>query len=109
MTNSTGVATRLRVPHYLGDDAKARLPEPAADLIYLLRQERKEAADLIEKLIAALEPFAKLADDYLEHDVNQGDEEYMAGRIVRAGQPEAPIVFFGDFRRARTALQEVQK
>lgn len=41
---------RLQIAHYLGDDAKARLPEWAADLIHLLRQERKEAAAALQAL-----------------------------------------------------------
>jgi hypothetical protein len=53
-----GLIERLRDPHYLGDDAKARLPEPAADLIFLLRAERREAANRIEALEQAVKPFA---------------------------------------------------
>lgn len=41
---------RLRLPHYIGDNSKARMTEEVSDLVTLLRAERKEAADAILKL-----------------------------------------------------------
>lgn len=65
----------------------------------LLLASQRTAADLIEKLIAALEPFG--AHDWADDN----------GWNEHACQNDRICDWFGpsDFRRARIALQEVQK
>jgi hypothetical protein len=69
-----------------------------------------ELSALITSLREALEPFAKLADDYLADTVNFDDNTIMAGRLTRRGEEGTPArVTFADFRRARTALNPSRK
>lgn len=99
---------RLNDKHFLDDESKARLPEPAADIIYLFRRERAEAADTLAALSArnavlekALEPFAEYLDTAKFDLDNKGDplpDDQGMGWVY---------LTVGDFRRARAALSPI--
>lgn len=77
-------------------------PSTAIALIDALEAARKEIAGLRE----GLEPFAALADDYIENDMDR-DDTPMAGRMtgpLNGLTPIGAVVKFADFRRARNLI-----
>jgi len=83
------------------------------DIVEVLRQAslnqsdyRWEAADEIERLRAALRPFAEAANGFDMQNVKNPEEWFAYGGIREGGQSPVGAITVGDLRRARTALQD---
>lgn len=71
---------------------------------------RRNSDALLREALAVVEPFERLADDYLTDTVNFDDEVIMAGRMTRRGcEAMPPRVTFRDFRAARSLASRLRE
>jgi hypothetical protein len=71
-----------------------------------LMAELSKADAEVERLRAALRPFAEAANGFDMQNVKNPEEWFAYGGIREGGQSPVGAITVGDLRRARTALQD---
>ena len=66
----------------------------------------KSQAEELERVAAVLEPFAALAEDYINHGLAD-DDAVMAGRVRGRSDDVPPRILFSHFRAARDLHAEL--
>jgi hypothetical protein len=96
----TDIVERLR-----DADTTRRIGESYADTHERRQRDRNEAAAEIERLRAAMEPFAKAADGFDTQRI-KNPEEWFAYGGVSSNSGTVGAITVGDLRRARAVLAE---